>query len=120
VTLQSIIDAGFGVLGEEPGREILLGVTGRFWRPTGNVEPFDRASFSRPIPPGMARGLWNFKVVSAGDRKAILSTETRVTCGDAASGRRFRLYWFVIRPFSGLIRMIMLKAIRDAAQAHAV
>jgi hypothetical protein len=97
--------------------KILLGVTGRFWRLTGNVEPFDRAAFSRPVPPGMARGFWNFKVMSAGDRKTILSTETRVTCGDAASRRKFDLYWFVVRPFSGLIRIIMLKAIRDAAQA---
>jgi hypothetical protein len=120
VTLQSIIDGGFGLLAEEPGREILLGVAGRFWRPTGNVEPFDRASFSRPVPPGMARGLWNFKVVPAGDRETILSTETRVTCGDPASRRRFRLYWFVIRPFSGLVRIIMLKAIRDAAQSQVV
>jgi hypothetical protein len=68
----------------------------------------------------MARGLWNFKVVAAGDRETILSTETRVTCGDPASRRRFRLYWLVIRPFSGLVRIIMLRAIRDAAQAHAV
>jgi hypothetical protein len=120
VTLQSIIDGGFGLLAEEPGREILLGVLGRFWRPTGNVEPFDRDSFSKPVPPGMARGLWNFKVVPAGDRETILSTETRVTCGDPTSRRKFRLYWFVIRPFSGLIRIIMLKTIRDAAQARAV
>jgi len=117
LTLESVIHGGFGLLAEEPGREILLGVTGRFWRLTGNVEPFDRAAFSRPVPPGMARGFWNFKVMSAGDRKTILSTETRVTCGDAGSRRKFGLYWFVVRPFSGLIRTIMLKAIRDAAQA---
>jgi hypothetical protein len=120
LTLQSVIDAGFGLVAEEPGREVLLGVTGMFWRPTGNVEPFDRVSFSRPIPPGMARALWNFRVVSAGGRKTILSTETRVTCGDMASRRKFRLYWFVVQPFSGLIRIIMLKAIRDAAHVPAV
>ena len=117
LTLQSVIDAGFGLVAEEPGREILLGVMGRFWRPAGNIERFDRLAFSRPVPPGMARGLWSFKVASAGARRTILSTETRVTCGDAASRRRFRLYWLVVRPFSGLIRIIMLRAIRDAAVA---
>src|SRR5262245_17710195 len=91
LTLESIIHGGFGLLAEEPGREILLGITGRFWRLTGNVEPFDRVAFSRPVPPGMARGFWNFKVVSAGDRKTILSTETRVTCGDEVSRRKFGL-----------------------------
>src|SRR5258708_403248 len=33
-TLQTLIDAGFGKLAEEPGHEIVLDVTGRFWRPT--------------------------------------------------------------------------------------
>jgi hypothetical protein len=46
LTLESVMHGGFGLLAEEPGREMLLGVTGRFWRLTGNVEPFDRASFS--------------------------------------------------------------------------
>lgn len=116
VTLQHIIDAGFGVLAEEPGREVVLGVSGRFWRPTGNVEPFDRESFARAVPAGMARAVWNFRVEPAGDRVTTLSTETRVTCGDAASRRKFRLYWTVVRPFSGLIRIVMLKAVRQAAE----
>src|SRR5258708_5439840 len=35
--MQDLINAGFGKLAEEPGREIVLGIAGRFWRPTGNV-----------------------------------------------------------------------------------
>lgn len=115
VTLQSIISAGFGLLAEEPGREVVLGITGRFWRPTGNIEPFDRESFSRPVPAGLARGIWNFKVAPSSSGGTILSTETRVTCGDEASRSKFGLYWRVIRPFSGLIRIMMLKAIRREA-----
>src|SRR6266852_5288571 len=33
ITLQTLIDAGFGVLAEQPGKEIVLGVSGKFWRP---------------------------------------------------------------------------------------
>lgn len=119
LTLQTVIEAGFGRLVEEPGRELVLGVSGRFWRPTGNIEPFDRESFSRPVPPGMARAVWNFAVAPTGDRRTILSTETRILCGDAASRRKFRLYWLAVRPFSGLIRHVMLRAVRRAVHSGA-
>ncbi len=116
ITLQTLIDAGFGRLAEAPD-EIVLGVIGRFWRPAGNVEPFSREAFSAPVREGMARAVWNFRVASACDGETILSTETRVTCGDATSRIKFRLYWTLIRPFSGLIRVVMLKAVRRAAES---
>ena len=48
-----------------------------------------------------------------------LSTETRVHVADPVSRRRFRRYWFVIRPFSGLIRILLLRAARRRAEAPA-
>jgi hypothetical protein len=114
ITLQTFIDAGFGVLAEEPGKEIVLGVSGRFWRPTGNLSPFNRADFDAPVPAGFARAIWNFRVEGARDQ-TTLSTETRVTCGDRRSRRKFRAYWFFVRPFSGLIRRIMLRAVRQTS-----
>lgn len=119
LTLQALIEAGFGCLAEEPEREIVLGVSGRFWRPTGNLEPFAREAFSGPVPRGMAQAVWNFSLLPAGDHGTILSTETRITCGDAASRFKFRLYWLVVRPFSGLIRVVMLRAVRHAAESRA-
>ena len=41
---------------------------------------------------------------------ARLHTETRVRAADRTSGRRFRVYWLVVRPFSGLIRRRWLRA----------
>jgi hypothetical protein len=41
---------------------------------------------------------------------SALHTETRVRAGDRAARRRFRLYWLVVRPFSGLIRRRWLRA----------
>ena len=54
-TLQTLIDSGFGLLSESPSEEIVLGVTGRFWRPTGNLSTFKRADFDHPVPSGLAR-----------------------------------------------------------------
>jgi hypothetical protein len=114
ITLQTIINSGFGLLADEP-EEILLGVNGRFWRPTGNLLPFDRDNFMTPIPPRQARAVWNFHIKPSGSG-TILSTETRVTCGDPVSLKKFRRYWFFVRPFSGLIRLVMLRAVKREAQ----
>jgi hypothetical protein len=112
ITLQAMIDSGFGLLAEGPD-EIVLGVTGKFWRPTGNLSPFNRADFDKSVPAGLARGVWNFSIKPNG-AGTILSTETRVTCGDPASLRKFRSYWFFVRPFSGLIRLVMLRTVKRA------
>ena len=114
ITLQTLIDAGFGVLAEQPGKEIVLGVSGKFWRPTGNLSPFNRADFDEPVAQGLARAVWNFQVDGINDQ-TTLSTETRVICGDRRSRRKFRAYWFFVRPFSGLIRRIMLRAVRQTS-----
>lgn len=116
ITLQTLIDAGFGQLAEESGREIVLGIMGKFWRPTGNTQPFNREDFLGPVPAGFARGVWNFTVQETAANRTILCTETRVTCGDKASRMKFRAYWLFVRPFSGLIRLIMLRAVRRACE----
>lgn len=50
---------------------------------------------------------------------SLLSTETPVHVADPAARRKFRRYWFVIRPFSGLIRILLLRAARKKAEAPA-
>jgi len=112
ITLKTITSSGFGLLADEP-EEIVLGVNGKFWRPTGNLAPFNRADFDRAVPAGSARGVWNFSLKPNG-AGTILSTETRVTCGDPRSLKKFRTYWIFVRPFSGLIRLVMLRAVKRA------
>jgi hypothetical protein len=114
ITLQTLIDSGFGVLAEKPGEEIVLGVKGRFWRPIGNLSPFRREDFEGPVPEGFAHAVWNFSIKEVSAGRTVLTTETRVICGDRASYRKFRVYWFFVRPFSGLIRLIMLRAVKRA------
>ncbi len=116
-TLQTLVDSGFGLLAERPGDEIVLGVSGRFWRPTGNLSAFNRADFDKAVPAGLAWGIWNFSLADAGAGKTILSTQTRVVCGDSSSRRKFRTYWLIVRPFSGLIRLMLLKSVRLRAES---
>ena len=115
ITLQTVIESGFGILANEP-EEIVLGVTGRFWRPTGNLSQFNREDFDRPVRPNLAQAVWNFSIKEDQGGRTILSTETRVICGDAESRRKFLIYWFLVGPFSGLIRLLMLRAVSQACR----
>ena len=117
IFLGNLIEAGFGMLAEETGREVVLGITGPFWRPVGNTLPFNEADYAGPVGPGVARAVWNFTVQQTSEKQTSLATETRVVCGDDASRLKFRIYWLAVRPFSGLIRRIMLQAIKRACEA---
>jgi hypothetical protein len=102
-SLDLFLKQGFTLLAEDPPREIVLGIEGPFWRPNCKLGVPD---FTAPVPSGSARGVWNFRIEGE-----TLSTETRVLCAPDAR-RKFAVYWFFIRPFSGLIRRLMLRAIR--------
>jgi hypothetical protein len=117
--LKALEAAGFGKIAENPGREVVFGVTGRFWRPVGNIAPFQAKVFEEPVLPGLARAAWNFTVDRLDDESSMLSTETRIVCGDSASRIKFRLYWLFVRPFSGLIRSALLRAVKKFCETPA-
>jgi hypothetical protein len=59
---------------------------------------------------------WNFYFKKIEENKTLVSTETRILCLTKRSKIRFSLYWFFIRPFSGLTRMEMLRLIKKSAE----
>jgi len=115
-TLDAMLSEGFTLLEERPGEELLLGTVGRFWRARGELWETSPDRFRAPAPSGTAKAAWNFEVSIRADGATELRTETRVLCADDATRRRFRVYWMLIRPFSGLIRQEMLAAVRSAAE----
>jgi len=116
LTLREILRQGFCLVAENPGREVVVGVVGRFWRPSGNIVPSQPGDFHEPLSAGLARAVWNFAVRERGPRSSLLSTETRVLCADDRSLRRFRRYWRLVGPLSGFVRVLMLRSIRVAAE----
>lgn len=75
----------------------------------GDNPAADFATFDRP---GYAKMAINWRLEGT-----TLSTETRVFLTDEASRRAFRRYWLLIRPFSGSIRRVSLRAIKRRAQS---
>ncbi len=116
VTLADFERHGFVVLAERAPEELLIGLQGRFWTLTGQLEPLDAAAARLPVPAGRARAGWNFATQPLPDGGTLLSTETRIVCSDPATRRRFLWYWRVIQPGSGLIRRAMLSRIRREAE----
>jgi hypothetical protein len=102
---------GFRPLAEDTGRELVVGAVGQPWSPRGRLvrgadpRTFDEAGYA----------LMALNVTYDG---ATLATETRVRCTDARARRRFRLYWVVVGPFSGIIRSDWLRAVARRATSR--
>jgi hypothetical protein len=79
------------------------------------MKKIDAESFKKFDTPGYAKAVWNFSLRPDGP-DSRLTTETRVKCTDSDSRWRFGFYWMLIRPFSGLIRMEMLRTIKRRAE----
>ena len=110
--------AGFRVIAERPPEELVIGVLGKFWTVRGGARSdVSAAQFAAGPPQGYALAGWNFTVVPQRDGTSRLSTETRVWCAPDVRAK-FRAYWLVIRPGSGLIRREILRAIRREAERH--
>lgn len=109
---------GFMMIRDEPEREMVLGVVGRFWHPTGNIATIEASQFRTFEQDGFCKAAWNFAIQPDGD-SSLLSTETRIRCLGAHARKRFSAYWFFVRPFSGWIRILMLRRIRRAAEQPA-
>jgi len=88
------------VLEDVPGEGIVFSLAGHFWRLRG------RGSGAP------ATAVVDFRAVPG-----RLSTETRVHVPDPASRRKFAGYWRLVRPFSALIRLLVLQAAKRRAEA---
>lgn len=107
--------ANFTLLERTPNG-LVYGLIGQFWQadyglhPVGDGTAFE--AFTEVGVPKLALG-FDLSQTPEGNR---LTTQTRVFCPDRESFRRFRPYWLLIRPVSGLIRRRILGAVRKTAE----
>ncbi len=88
------------VLEDVPGEGLVLTLSGQFWRLRGRG------------PEAPATAVIDFRALPGS-----LATETRIHVPDPVSRKKFGHYWRVVRPFSGLIRMLVLRAAKQRAEA---
>ena len=104
----AMLEEGFRLY--DPQTLVLIG---RPWSLRGGIRT--KEDFAAFDEPGYAKMAIDLRAVPDGGG-ARLETETRVFLTDARSRRRFLAYWLVIRPFSGLIRRLWLRAARRRAE----
>jgi hypothetical protein len=88
------------ILEDAPGEGMVLTLSGQFWRLRGRG------------PEAPATAVVDFRALPGS-----LATETRVHVPDPVSRRKFAQYWRIVRPFSGLIRIAVLRAAKRRAEA---
>jgi hypothetical protein len=110
---------GWGVLREEPEREIIFGAVTQPWLAQPVFRALLPAEFAAFHEPGFARIAWTISVRPAGASRSIASTETRVATTDAASRTMFRRYWALAKPGIVLIRWALLRLVKQTAEARA-
>lgn len=115
LTMKNLSYSKFRILGERPASEVLIGLAGKFWTPWGDLQDVNADTFKAFDKSGYAKAVWNFSLDRDGSGTR-LTTETRIKCLDEGSRRSFGFYWTFIQPFSGLIRMEMLKIIKREAE----
>ena len=115
---KGLLAGGFQELEQRNNEEIAFGIIGQFWKPRGNMQHFKPDEFTSFNATGFLKGAWNFRLVALSPSSTMLETETRVQAIDEYSRKKFSRYWFFIQPFSGIIRMEILKLIKRKAEEN--
>ncbi len=115
--LKGCIDIGFVVLAEEKNKELVLGllIDPPHFKPA-RVKPKEFIRFNNKHH---IKVVWNFYLKPDKHGNTVLTTHTRVGCASPMSRMFFGVYWLIISYFSGLIRKIMLKLIKNNAEKAA-
>lgn len=118
-SIDHLTSMGFIKLDEEPGKEILFGMVTdnpMFNTCKSNVSPEE---FIQKADDPIIKAVINFRLQDKSNLQHIISTETRVWCGNKELKSKFKYYWLFIKPFSQLIRKSMLKQMKLQIQQTA-
>jgi hypothetical protein len=109
---------GWLLLGEVPGREVVFGAVGTFWKP--DIEWHDLAAdrFASFDEPGWGKIACHLLVRPDGPGRSILSYECRTATTDPVSQAQMSRYWWLIRPFVAYVLRAVIRTIRGNVDAH--
>jgi hypothetical protein len=110
---------GWGVLAEDPGREIVAGATTQPWLANVVFRALLPDQFGAFREPGYVKIVWTLRADAVGPNASVFRTETRVATTDATARRRFRWYWARFSPGIILIRYFMLWNVKREAEHRA-
>lgn len=107
---------GWGTLLEEPGRLIVGGAVCQPWLPDVRFRAIEPWRFRDFAEPDQVRIAWTIEAHPLAPQRSLLAQETRVAATDEPARRKFRRYWRWARFGIVSIRLLLLPAIRRAAE----
>ena len=113
--VEETLDLGWGVLAEVPDREIVMGAYTQPWHEQVTFHPLSPEEFTAFEEPGYVKIVWTLAAEPCADDGSLFVTRTRAVATDAASRKRFRLYWSVMSA-GIIIRYAGLTIVRREAE----
>lgn len=110
---------GWRVLAEVPGSQIVFGAVTKPWEAAPGFRGIPAAEFAAFAEPDYVKIVLTLRADPAGTEGSIFRTETRACTTDPEARRKFRIYWALVKPGVGLIRLLMLGPIKDEAERRA-
>lgn len=122
VTIDDAIDgdlAGWRLLGERHGQELVLGAAGRFWWPRAawlDLPLEELAAFERP---GYGKVAVSFSLRPYGEGRTLVSCEARAATFDTATRARSARSWILTQPLARIAMRAVLRAVKADAERRA-
>jgi hypothetical protein len=114
--LAQTLQIGWGVLAEEPGRELVMGAVTQPWEPQVVFRSLPPERFAAFDAPGFAQIVWTLSAQRIDARTSVFRTITRVRTTDENARQEFRRYWSIYSPGILLIRSEALRVVRSEAE----
>jgi hypothetical protein len=117
--VEQTLGLGWGVLAEEPDREIVIGAYTQPWHERVTFHPLPPEEFAGFDQPGYVKIVWTLGAEPLGPNESLLVTRTRAVATDPQSRRKFRRYWAPMSAGIILIRYAGLPRMRKEAERRA-
>jgi hypothetical protein len=114
-------EGGWILLGERPGKEIALGLVGKFWRPVIEFARIGSAAEFRDFDePGFAKTVYDLSARELDSNRTLLTGLMRTATTDEHARRWFRRYWsFGVGSGAHILVGSVLESARSAAEGDA-
>ena len=110
---------GWGVLAEQPEREIVVGAVTQPWEAHVTFRSLPPDQFAAYNEPGEVKSVWTLRADPVGEHQSVFVTETRAVATDPGARARFRRYWAFVSPGIAAIRWLSLKPLKQEAERRA-
>ena len=114
--LAAVQALGWGILVEEPDRELVVGAVTKPWEANVTFHALPPGEFAAFSQPGFVKIAWTLRADPVDPDTSIFRTETRAIATNPSARDRFRRYWAFASPGIELIRWLSLGPLKRDAE----